>query len=121
MTGMPADCLSTNTTLSVLTASGLFRKYANISNNVSSLAYGTWDTYQGYIKDGNSFGYNATKAASKTFVSWAAGMESAKICATYGTMYGGVYGGIIGGIAGGIVGSFAGGYISDYSVDLLFY
>ena len=118
---MPADCLSTNTTLSVLTASGLFRKYANISNNVSSLAYGTWDTYQGYIKDGNSFGYNATKAASKTFVSWAAGMESAKICATYGTMYGGVYGGIIGGIAGGIVGSFAGGYISDYSVDLLFY
>lgn len=96
-------------------------KYANRASNASSIVYGAVDTYQGYVKDGNTLGYNATKAASKSLISFAAGLESAKVCAEYGTLYGGIYGGIISGIVGGIAGSLVGGYISDCSIDYLFY
>ena len=96
-------------------------KFANISSNVLSLGYGTWDTYQGYLMGGKAIRYNTTKAASKSLISWVAGMESAKVCATYGTLYGGMYGGIVCGIAGGIIGGFASGYISDYSIDFIYH
>ena len=91
-------------------------------NNITSIAFGFYDTCQGYIKDG----YNTTKIAANNV----SGIVGGAVAAKYGFLYGGMVGSsiggvgalpgsIIGGVALGIAGSYGASCISDFAIDLM--
>ena len=95
-------------------------------NNITSITYGLYDTYQGYIKDGYHIGYNTTKTAANNISGFVGGFLAAKYGFIYGGMTGASIGGVgvlpgavIGGIAFGIAGSYGASSISDFAIDLI--
>ena len=95
-------------------------------NNITSIAFGFYDTCQGYIKDGYNIGYNTTKIAANNV----SGIVGGAVAAKYGFLYGGMVGSsiggvgalpgsIIGGVALGIAGSYGASCISDFAIDLM--
>ena len=69
-----------------------------------------YDIYQGYVQDGNRFGYNAQVQTAGAIGGYALGVVGAKIGAEIGTSIGAAFGGI-GAVPGGIIGGIVGGVI----------
>lgn len=95
-------------------------------NNITSITYGLYDTYQGYIKDGYHIGYNTTKTAANNISGFVGGFLAAKYGFIYDGMTGASIGGVgalpgavFGGIAFGIAGSYGASSISDFAIDLM--
>ena len=69
-----------------------------------------YDIYQGYVQDGNRFGYNAQVQTAGAIGGYALGVVGAKIGAEIGTSIGAAFGGV-GAVPGGIIGGIVGGVI----------
>ena len=97
-----------------------YLKYAYRTNKLVSMTYDGVDVYNGYVADGESIGYNSTKAVARIATSFVLGAELGKYGAACGLYLGGPLGCIVGGVSGGICGSLIGSFASDSMVDYLY-
>ncbi|TKC06372.1 RHS repeat domain-containing protein, partial [Pedobacter frigoris] len=107
----------------------LASKYKSAGRIVTflSVGVGVIETAEGFKKDGNKVGYNATRATASTLGSLAGGLIGAKVGAAgggaigiaffgVGSVPGAVIGGTVG-FVGGYFGGKAGGKAAEYGVD----
>ena len=83
-------------------------------------AIGVYQIRQGYIADGNTFGYNALTTTGSVVVGMAGGWGGAVTGAGFGFAVAGPPGAIIGGIIGGFGVGWAGSYVGWRIVDLFY-
>ena len=97
------------TTPASIKYSGLI-KGANRIGGTIAIASSGYDIYQGYVQDGNRFGYNAQVQTAGAIGGFAMGALGAKIGAEFGAGVG-VYFGGVGAVPGGIIGGIVGGTV----------
>ena len=97
-------------------------KYTNLIKGASragaviTIASSGYDIYQGYIQDGEHYGYNAQVQTAGAIGGFAGGFAGAKAGAALGASIGSLFGGV-GAVPGGIIGGFIGGAVGAYLGD----
>jgi len=97
---------------------------------IGSAGLGVYSTREGYLLDGNQFGYNAQRAAASSAGSILGGWAGFKVGAAaggfigagfggIGAIPGAVIGGVVGGVGLGIGGGIYGGHVGEQAIDRL--